>query len=103
MAKVPTFPRVRRGDTVFRVEWKRDQPSVVRYSVHSAATSAIVIQDSAGREEILLGKESLRNFGITSTDAVCREFQNLASRVAKNGVDPRIALIQCGKLSALLK
>jgi hypothetical protein len=38
MARNSAFIRPRRGQTIFRVEWKKDQPTVVPYVVETFAT-----------------------------------------------------------------
>lgn len=103
MVRKSAVPKVRRGDVVFRVEWKKDQPAVVRYKVHSAAVSSMVITAADGREENLMGKESLQHFGLSADDAVLREFSHLTDRVSRSGANLKQALLQCGRLAALLK
>lgn len=102
MARVFTFPRAARGSKIFRVEWKKDTPTVAEYVVQTAATSTVVVHDSAGKEHILVGKELLRQFGLTSEEAVCREFERIATMVSRHGGNPMNAVLQSAKLGKLL-
>jgi hypothetical protein len=101
MPRVYTFPRAARGTSIYRVEWKKDAPSIVEYVVQASATSSIVVHDAEGHEHILVGKQTLRQYGNTPNDAVFREFERLATLVARNGADSRQALQQTVLLGQL--
>ncbi|MFM7167569.1 MAG: hypothetical protein ACKO3T_20180 [Planctomycetaceae bacterium] len=102
MPKVYTFPRAARGASIYRVEWNKDVPYVAEYIVQTSATSSIVVHDSEGQEHILVGKVTLRQYGKSPEDAIFREFERLATLVARNGANARQALqqtVRLGKLS----
>ncbi len=102
MPRVWTFPRVNRGAKIYRVEWKGNRPRVAEFEVQTAATSTVVVHDADGREQILVGKITLRQFGATAEQAVQREFERLATTVARHGVNARNAVEQSRQLAALL-
>lgn len=102
MARVYTFPRAGRGEKIFRVEWKKDSPSVSEFVVQTAATSSVVVHDSGGKEHIFVGKETLRQFGLSPEDAVAREFSRIATMVSRHGANPRVAVQQASQLGKLL-
>jgi len=102
MPRAWTFPRVNRGSRIFRVEWDGSKPAVAEYEVQTAATSSIVVHDLEGKETILVGKITLRQFGKTPEEAVRREFERLAATVARHGVNARNAVMQSRQLAALL-
>lgn len=101
MPKVYTFPRAARGASIYRVEWKKDSPHVAQYVVQASATSSIVVHDSDGQEHILVGKQTLRQYGKTPEDAIYREFERLATLVARNGANARQAMQQTVRLGKL--
>lgn len=101
MPKVYTFPRAARGSSIYRVEWKKDTPHVVEYVVQTSATSSIVVHDSQGQEHILVGKQTLRQYGNTPEDAIYREFERLSTLVARNGANARQAMQQTARLGQL--
>ena len=103
MARTYTFPRTSRGSKIFRVEWKKDNPWIAEYTVQTAATSSVVVHDASGKEQILMGKETLRQFASTPEEAVCREFQRIANKVSRHGADAKAAVLQAAKLGPLLK
>lgn len=103
MARVYTFPRAGRGEKIFRVEWKKDSPSISEFVVQTAATSSVVVHDSGGKEHIFVGKETLRQFGISPEDAVSREFSRIATMVSRHGANPRLAVQQASRLGKLLE
>ncbi len=75
---------------------------MAEYVVQTAATSTVVVHDSAGKEHILVGKELLRQFGLTAEEAVCREFERIATMVSRHGGNPMNAVLQSAKLGKLL-
>lgn len=103
MARVFTFPRAARGSKIYRVEWKKDTPTVAEYSVQTSATSMVVVHDAAGKEHTLTGKEALRQFGLTIEDAVAREFERIATVVSRHGGNAIQATMQAAKLGKLLE
>lgn len=102
MPRVWTFPRVTRGAKIYRVEWTGNRPKVAEFEVQTAATSTVVVHDADGREQILVGKITLRQFGSTAEQAVQREFERLATTVARHGVNARNVVEQSRQLAALL-
>ena len=103
MPRVYTFPRAGRGQKIYRVEWKKDSPAVSEFVVQTAATSSVVVHDANGKEHIIVGKETLRQFGITPEDAVCREFSRIATMVSRHGANAISAVQQASLLGRLLE
>ena len=103
MARNSAFIRPRRGQTIFRVEWKKDQPTVVPYVVETFASSSLAVRSPAGKEQVIMGVEALAQFGATQEDALSRDFVRIATSVVKTGTDSRKALSSVGKLATLLK
>ncbi len=103
MARNSAFIRPRRGQTIFRVEWKKDQPIVVPYVVETFASSSLAVRNPAGKEQVIMGVDALSQFGSTQEDALSRDFIRIATAVVKTGTDSKKALNSVGKLATLLK
>ena len=103
MARNSAFIRPRRGQTIFRVEWKMDQPTVVPYVVETFASSSLAVRNPAGKEQVIMGVDALAQFGATQDDALSRDFVRIAKAVVKSGSDSKKALSSIGKLAVLLK
>ena len=103
MTRKHTFPRVIRGDSIYRVEWKKERPLLVQYSVQAAAASSMAVRDANGREQLLMGKEILQQFAKTPDDAIFKEFESIAEKVIKHGVERKQALARCAALAAILE
>lgn len=103
MARNSSFIRPRRGQTIFRVEWKKDQPTVVPYVVETFASSSLAVRNPAGKEQVIMGVDALAQFGATQEEALGRDFMRIATTVVKTGADSKKALNHAGKLATLMK
>ena len=103
MVRKHTFPRVNRGDTIYRVEWKKERPFLVHYTVEGAMASSIAVKDADGREHRLMGKVALQKFATTPDDAVYQEFESIAMNVIKHGIDRKTSLNRCAGLASILE
>ena len=103
MPRKSAFIRPRRGQTIFRVEWKKDQPTVVPYVVETFASSSLAVRTPAGKELVIMGVDALAPFGSSQEDALSRDFVRIATAVVKTGSDSKKALSSVGKLATLMK
>lgn len=103
MPRKSAFIRPRRGQTIFRVEWKKDQPHLVPYVVETFASSSLAVRNPAGKEQVIIGVDALAQFGASLEDALSRDFLRIATAVVKTGSDSKKALSSAGKLAMLLK
>ena len=103
MARNSAFIRPRRGQTIFRVEWKKDQPTVVPYVVETFASSSLAVRNPAGKEQVIMGNGDSALARTLTRDALSRDFVRIATSVVKTGTDSRKALGSVGKLATLLK
>lgn len=102
MPRGTTFPRASRGDTLYRVEWTKGKPSLISFVVVTGAASSIVVKNSAGKEQILVGKATLSQFALTKDGAIARDFSRIAMDVVKGRADALKAIHQSRLLSDLL-
>ncbi|MCA9059634.1 MAG: hypothetical protein KDA85_14100 [Planctomycetaceae bacterium] len=102
MVRNYSFPRVKRGDTVYCVEWKKNKPTVVEFPVASAAHSSIVVLEPNGTEKILVGKQTLSRYAASNGDAVAKEFLRLAKQAQADEANAINVLKQVIALGALL-
>ncbi len=95
-------PRVRRGDMLYRVEWNKNEPVLIKYEVLTGTVLSIVVKDPAGKEQILVGKTLLSHFGVTPEKAVVGEFERLAHGAVKHRRDSGKVFRQILRLGNLM-
>ena len=95
--------RPKRGQTVYRVEWKKDVPVLASYTVESAALSSIAVRDAKGKEHLFMNNLDRVEFANSPDDAVCIDFMRVALQVTKQKLEPKKGLATIGKLASLLK
>lgn len=96
------LPRFRRASIVYRVEWKKQKAQLVKYEVQTGSVLSIVIKDSTGKEQIIVGRETLKQFSEQPDNAVLLEFERIAVEVVKTGKDLATSLEQSMQLAPLL-
>lgn len=102
MAKGKNIPRFRRSSVVFRVEWNKQKPVLMKYTVETGSVLSIVVKDTSGKEQIIVGREMLRQFSDSADEAIGLEFARIATDVVKHGKDARKCLQQAALLGDLL-
>lgn len=102
MAGRIVIPRVKVGDTLYRVEWRQNEAVVLEYSLVSQSPGAFVVKGPSGNEERFAGKESLAQFALDEATAVERAFISLAGKVEDKEVKPLDAMRQTSMLAKLL-
>ena len=102
MAKAKNTPRFRRGSVVFRSGWNKQKPVLMKYTVETGSVLSIVVKDTSGKEQIIVGREMLRQFSESADDAIGLEFERIATDVVKHGKDATKCLQQAALLHSLL-
>ena len=102
MAGRIVIPRVKVGDTLYRVELGQDDAVVRQYSLVSQSPGAFVVKDADGTEERFAGKDALAEFALDEATAVERAFIALAGKVEDKQVKPLDAMRQTTYLAKLL-
>jgi hypothetical protein len=102
MAGRIVIPRVKVGDTLYRVDWKNDEAVILEYTVVSQSPGTFVLAEKGGKEERFSGKENLALFALDEQTAVERAFISLASQVEDKEVKPLDAMRQTSMLAKLL-
>lgn len=77
------FPPARIRDAVFRIEWSKGNPFVAEYHVSRISVHQIYLLDGGGNQLIVSGKEHLRAFGKSPSEAAVKAFGILSFEVAK--------------------
>lgn len=95
-------PRVRRGDVLYRVEWNKNDPVLARYDVVSGTVLSIVVRTSAGKEQILVGRNLMSQFAISPEQALVAEFERIAREALRHERDATRAFRQVLQLGSLL-
>ncbi|HAP08057.1 MAG TPA: hypothetical protein DCR20_09525 [Planctomycetaceae bacterium] len=101
MAQKSNIPRFKIGERVYRVEWKKDVPSLAEYTVKEVTTNAFKADNSSGKTEEFVGKTVLPLFATSVTEAVNLAFTSVAKMVVKEkGNVPRYfqMVVKLGKL-----
>lgn len=96
------IPRFRRGSVVYRVEWTKQKAQLVKYEVQTGSVLSIVIKDSSGKEQIIVGRETLKQFSEQPETAVLLEFERISIEVVKTGKDLAASLQQVMQLGPLM-
>ncbi|MEY3173118.1 MAG: hypothetical protein RLZZ436_1032 [Planctomycetota bacterium] len=102
MAGRIVIPRVKVGDTLYRVDWKEENAVILTYTLVSQSPGTFVVKGPDGSEERFAGKENLALFALDEATAVERAFIWLASRVEDKEVKPLDAMRQTTMLAKLL-
>jgi hypothetical protein len=102
MAGRIVIPRVKVGDTVYRVDWRKDEAVILEYTVVSQSPGTFVLAGKSGKEERFAGKDNLSLFALDEETAIERAFISLASKVEDKEVKPIDAMRQTSMLAKLL-
>ncbi|MEY2725904.1 MAG: hypothetical protein RLZZ458_1771 [Planctomycetota bacterium] len=102
MAGRIVIPRVKVGDTVYRVDWKKDEAVILEYTVVSQSPGSFVLSGKGGKDEKFSGKENLALFALDEETAIERAFISLAAKVEDKEVKPIDAMRQTSMLAKLL-
>ncbi|MFM7056744.1 MAG: hypothetical protein ACKO2P_07445 [Planctomycetota bacterium] len=102
MAGRIVIPRVKVGDTLYRVDLRQNEAVILQYSLVSQSPGAFVVKGPSGNEERFAGKDSLAQFALDEATAVERAFIALASQVEDKQVKPLEAMRQTTHLAKLL-
>ncbi|HBC63941.1 MAG TPA: hypothetical protein DC058_22340 [Planctomycetaceae bacterium] len=84
MAAKSNIPRFKIGESVYRVEWKKDVPFIAEYKVREVTTGAFTADNKAGKPEEFAGKTVLPLFATTTAEAVDLAFEAIAKQVVKD-------------------
>lgn len=96
------MPRVRRGDSLYRVEWNKTEPTLIQYEVLTGTVLSIVVKDPSGKEHILVGKTVLSQFAVSPEKAVVGEFERIARDAVKHRRDALKAFRRVLQLGSLV-
>jgi hypothetical protein len=102
MAGRIVIPRVKVGDTVYRVDWKEKEAVVLEYTLVSQSPGAFIVKGPSGTDERFAGKDDLALFALDKITAVERAFISIAGKVEDKEVNPLDAMRQTSMLAKLL-
>ncbi|MFM7163748.1 MAG: hypothetical protein ACKPJJ_05125 [Planctomycetaceae bacterium] len=84
MAAKSNIPRFKIGESVYRVEWKKDVPFIAEYTVREVTTGAFKAENKSGKSEEFVGKTILPLFATTADEAIDLAFEAIAKQVVKD-------------------
>ncbi|MEY4186023.1 MAG: hypothetical protein RIT02_1057 [Planctomycetota bacterium] len=101
MAAKSNIPRFKIGESVYRVEWKKDVPFIAEYKVREVTTGAFKADNKSGKTEDFSGKTVLPLFATTVVEAVDLAFEAIAKQVVKEKSNIAVHLKMAVRLGEL--